>query len=50
LNEEPSQQEEPTIDDYELGELLGRGAYGVVNLAKEKSTGIIVAIKNVSIE
>ena len=53
LNEESYQQEEelePSIDDYELGEILGRGAYGVVNLATEKATGIIVAIKSVSIE
>jgi serine/threonine protein kinase len=39
------QQEEPSIDDYELGAVLGRGAYGVVNLATEKDTGITVAIK-----
>ena len=53
LNEEIGQQEEelePSIDNYELGEILGRGAYGVVNLAKEKATGITVAIKSVSIE
>ena len=53
LNEESYQQEEelePSIDDYELGEILGRGAYGVVNLATEKATGITVAIKSVSIE
>lgn len=42
-----TQQEEPTIDDYEIGKLLGRGAYGVVNLATEKDTGITVAIKTV---
>lgn len=55
LSEESGQQEEepeaePSIDDYELGEILGRGAYGVVNLATEKATGITVAIKSVSIE
>jgi serine/threonine protein kinase len=47
LTEEPIQQEEPTIDDYELGQLLGRGAYGLVNLAVEKDTGITIAIKTV---
>lgn len=30
--------------------MLGRGAYGVVNLATEKDTGNTVAIKSVSIE
>ena len=47
LTEEKIQQEEPCIDDYELGAILGRGAYGVVNLAIEKDTGITVAIKTV---
>ena len=33
------------IDDYELGELLGKGAFGTVNLATDKETGEQVAIK-----
>lgn len=51
LSKQPSQQDkEPTIEDYEIGAVLGRGAYGVVNLATEKDTGIQVAIKSVSRE
>jgi serine/threonine protein kinase len=36
------------IDDYNLGNILGRGAYGLVNLATEKATGKVVALKSVS--
>ena len=36
-----------TIEDYEVGKLLGRGAYGTVNLATKKSDGSVVAIKTV---
>ena len=36
------------LDDYELGRIVGEGAYGQVILSKEKATGKAVAIKTVS--
>ena len=38
------------ISDYEVGGLLGEGAYGKVNLATEKKTQRQVAIKEVNKE
>ena len=34
-----------TINDFELGKIIGEGAYGQVRLAKLKATGDQVAIK-----
>ncbi len=34
-----------TIEDFELGKLLGRGKFGRVFLAREKQSKYIVAIK-----
>lgn len=34
-----------TIEDYELGDMLGKGAYGEVFQAKDKNSGELVAIK-----
>ena len=39
-----------TIDDFELGKMVGEGAYGQVRLAKIKVTGDTVAIKSVNRE
>ena len=47
LNQEIEVHQEPSIDDYTMGKLLGRGAYGLVNLATHKSSGDTVAIKTV---
>lgn len=37
-----------TINDFELGKIVGEGAYGQVRLAKIKATGDTVAIKSVN--
>lgn len=37
-----------SLDMYDLGNVVGQGAYGKVILAKEKATGRNVAIKEVS--
>lgn len=37
-----------TINDFELGKMIGEGAYGQVRLAKIKATGDTVAIKSVN--
>ncbi|ENN81411.1 aurora kinase B-like [Dendroctonus ponderosae] len=34
-----------TLDDFELGNRLGRGKFGRVYMARERSTGFIVALK-----
>lgn len=39
-----------TITDFELGKIIGEGAYGQVRLAKIKATGDTVAIKSVNRE
>lgn len=36
------------LDDFCQGNILGRGAYGLVHLATEKATGKVVALKSVS--
>ena len=36
---------EPSIMGYELLQVLGEGAYGTVYLAKQQSTGQLVALK-----
>jgi len=38
-----------SLDKYEVFQEIGEGAFGLVNLAKEKATGQIVAIKAVNI-
>ena len=38
------------MDDYELGEVLGRGAFGAANKVTRKSDGHVFAVKKVSIE
>jgi serine/threonine protein kinase len=35
----------PSQDDYETIKILGKGSFGDVNLAREKSTGRLVAVK-----
>ena len=40
-------KKQKTIKDYELGELVGKGSYGSVFIAKHKETGELVAIKKV---
>ena len=35
------------LDDYEMGKIVGEGAYGQVILGEEKATGKKVAIKTV---
>lgn len=35
----------PSIDDYEIEKLIGKGSYALVKLGKEKSTGDYYAIK-----
>ena len=47
LNQEVEVRQDPSIDDYSMGKILGRGAYGVVNLATHKSSGDTVAVKTV---
>ena len=37
-----------TVDDFELGKVVGQGAYGKVMLSRFKSNGEVVAIKTVS--
>lgn len=37
-----------SIEDYELGKVVGQGAYGRVILSRHKVTGDVVAIKEVS--
>lgn len=37
-----------TIDDFELGKVVGQGAYGKVIVSRFKSNGQVVAIKTVS--
>jgi serine/threonine protein kinase len=39
-----------TISDYELGKVVGQGAYGKVILSRHKKTNELVAIKCVSKE
>ena len=39
-----------SLDKYEVFQEIGEGAFGLVNLAKEKATGQIVAIKAVNIQ
>ena len=34
-----------SIDDYQIGKFLGRGKYGLVYLARERSAGTLVALK-----
>lgn len=43
-----SQKIKFTINDFEVGKIVGEGAYGQVRLAKIKATGDNVAIKSVS--
>ncbi|TIA87054.1 hypothetical protein E3P99_03418 [Wallemia hederae] len=38
------------IDDLELQDELGRGAYGSVRKAKHRSTGVVMAIKEIRLE
>ena len=38
------------LDQYQLGQVLGQGAYGKVILSTEKATGTTVAIKEVNKE
>jgi len=46
LNKDPT---EPKVTDlYELGEVLGKGAFGVVRRAVHKQTGQAVACKSIS--
>jgi serine/threonine protein kinase len=35
----------PSIDDYEIGETLGRGNYGLVKAVTHKKTGMELALK-----
>ena len=35
----------PSIDDYEIGETLGSGNYGVVKAVTHKKTGMQLALK-----
>ena len=42
------QSAKSTIEDYDLGKVVGQGAYGTVTLSKDKATGEVVAIKSVS--
>lgn len=37
-----------SLDDFELGTRLGRGKFGRVFVAREKQTGLIVALKTMS--
>ena len=37
-----------TIDDFEIGKVVGEGAYGKVMVSRFKTTGQVVAIKLVS--
>lgn len=39
-----------TIDDFQLGKIVGEGAYGQVRLATIKATGDTVAVKAVNRE
>ena len=39
-----------SIDDYDIGKVVGQGAFGRVMLANEKATGAQVAIKEVNQE
>ena len=34
-----------TIEDYQIGRFLGRGKYGLVYLAREIKSGMLVALK-----
>ena len=36
-----------SLNDFELGKRLGRGKFGRVFMAREKSTGFIVALKTI---
>jgi len=46
LKKDPS---EPKLTDvYELGDVLGKGAFGVVRRGVDKATGHLVAVKSIS--
>lgn len=34
-----------SIEDYQIGRYIGRGKYGIVYLAREIKSGILVALK-----
>ena len=40
-------KKEQIISDYEIGELVGKGTYGAVFIAKNTVTGDLVAIKKI---
>ena len=46
-NQKRQQQEQKTwtLKDFDIGKRLGRGKFGCVYLAREKSSGFIVALK-----
>lgn len=37
--------ETPTVDDYDIGQLLGRGGFASVYRARERKTGLLYAMK-----
>lgn len=37
--------ETPTVDDYDIGQLLGRGGFASVYRARERRTGLLYAMK-----
>jgi hypothetical protein len=48
--DEAEKEEQLTIDDFEMLNIIGAGCYGTVRLAKMKKTGMPVAIKIISKE
>ena len=49
-NSATSSSRQTSLDNYNLGQVLGQGAYGKVILSTEKATGTTVAIKEVNKE
>ncbi len=43
--EESVRASEYTLDDFDIGKLLGRGKFGNVYVARDRLTGFVVALK-----